>query len=129
MYWEYASKAINLAEQILPRLKALQVNRHRHGPVDVIVTYEGLVIDNVHYDPYTNTPSPKGRPIEYPSKINQEQVLENINRVLEEAYVLKDAEYRKPEDEWIVPVAWRNMIILHLRISGDGGRLVADPGL
>ncbi len=129
MYWEHALKAITLAERVLPNLQALQVNKHRHGPIDVIITYDGLAVDVVHYDPYTKTPSPKGRPVEYSSDVNPVEVLRNVNRALEEAYVLKGAEYRKPEDAWVVPVAWRNMIILHLKISGDGGRLIADPGL
>ncbi|MCE4610060.1 MAG: hypothetical protein F7C36_06780 [Desulfurococcales archaeon] len=131
MYWEHAARAITLAEQVLPSLKAFQIARRpkEHGPIDVIVVYSGLAVDVVHYDPYTKTPSPKGRPVEYLGEIDPREALSHINMALREAYILRGAEYRKPEDAWIVPVAWNNMIILHLKISGDGGRLIADPGL
>ncbi len=131
MIWENAGRAIQLVKEILRDTHAFDVVRgpSGNGPVDVLVVYNGLAIDIIHYDPYNDSPSPKGRPVEYLGDIDSSQVLATINRVLREAYVLEAAEYREPERAWIVPVGWRNLIIMHVKVEFSGGGLVVDPQL
>ncbi|MEB3845291.1 MAG: hypothetical protein LRS48_06420 [Desulfurococcales archaeon] len=125
-----AGKAVKTVGQALQFMEPGPILRGPPGgPVDVPVFYEGVPLDIIHYDPYRKAPSPKGRPVHYPAEVDEHEVRSIIGRVLRESYALMGAEYREPEKAWIVPVAWRNLIILHVRVSWDGGGLLPDPGL
>ncbi len=99
------------------------------GPVDVAILYNGVPVDIMHYDPYRRAPSPKGRPVHYHGPVDEALVREDLRRVLGELTVLLGAEYREPEQAWVVPLAWRNLIVLHARVSWDGGSIKPDYGL
>ena len=100
--------------------------------VDVPVLYDGFAVDRMHFDPVRLEPLPKGCP-EPPggvggAAVDLEAVRRTAERVLGEARVLGGAELEKPRMVWRVPVAWRSLIILHVRVD-MGGRIVPDEPL
>ncbi len=107
----------------------------RSGPAgevhaDVPVMYMDFAIDRVHYDPYVKAPSPKGRPVRaWGVRVDPQEARQVIESALKEAVVIEAAEFRDPEDAWAVPVAWRGMIIMHVKVSYDGRELIPDYGL
>jgi len=94
--------------------------------VDVPVFYLNFAIDRVHYDEKAKVPRPKGVPSHGSTAVNPREAREVIERVLKEARVLDAVEFREPEDCWVVPVAWKSFIILHVRVSREGEELI--PG-
>ncbi|ACS33753.1 Conserved hypothetical protein [Thermococcus gammatolerans EJ3] len=120
---EEAEKAVELVRQALSFFRAGEPIVHPDH-VDVPVLYLDFAIDRVHYDPRTGNPSPKGA---HPhTEPRAEGARERIDEVLKEAHVLEGAEFREPEDCWVVPVAWKSFIILHVRVSADGSELIPD---
>ena len=97
--------------------------------VDVPVMYMNFAIDRIHYDPQSGTPSPKGRPVRTQGDVDSKEVRETIERILRESYIIEAAEFREPERAWVIPVAWNKLIIMHLKVSEDGGDLIPDYGL
>ncbi len=120
---EDAEKAIALVRQALPLFRAGDPIVHPDH-VDVPVLYLDFAIDRVHYDPRTGTPSPKGAPPH--AEPSPEGARESVEKALKEAVVLNGAEFREPEDCWVVPVAWKSFIILHVRVSADAKELIPD---
>ena len=120
---EDAEKAVELVRQALPFFRAGEPIVHPDH-VDVPVLYLDFAIDRVHYDPRTGNPSPKGAPPH--TEPRADDARERIDDVLKEAHVLEGAEFREPEDCWVVPVAWKSFIILHVRVSADGSELIPD---
>ena len=120
---EGAEKAVGLVRQALPFFRAGEPIVHPDH-VDVPVLYLDFAIDRVHYDPRTGNPSPKGTPPH--TEPCAEGAREKIDEILKEARVLEGAEFREPEDCWVVPVAWKSFIILHVRVSADGSELIPD---
>jgi len=57
-----------------------------------------------------------------------EEIRRAAERILSEARVLDAAEYEAPRRAWRVPVAWRSLIVIHLRVDGMG-RVVPDEPL
>ncbi len=127
------NKAISTAKAALQFFTA-GVPIIRRGPkgdvhVDVPVMYMDFAIDRIHYDPYSETPSPKGRPVGAWGDVDSREIREIIESILKEAYVIEAAEFREPENAWIIPVAWNKIIIMHIKVSYDGEELVPDYGL
>jgi len=52
-----------------------------------------------------------------------------MEEVLREARVVDAVEYRESEDAWAVPLAWRHIIIAHVKVTYDASQLVPDYGL
>ncbi len=126
-------RAINTAKSLLRYLTS-GVPIIRRGPggevhVDVPVMYMDFAVDRIHYDPKSRAPSPKGRPVRAYGDVSSRDVQEVIERVLKEAYVIEAAEFREPEDAWVIPVAWNRIIIIHVKVSSSGEELVPDYGL
>ena len=101
----------------------------REVHVDLPIMYIDFAVDRVHYDPILKAPSPKGRPVRVEREIKLEEIRNAIEKALREAYVIEAAEFREPEDAWVIPVAWKKMIILHVKVSRDGEEIVPDYGL
>jgi hypothetical protein len=132
-----ASRAVEAARAALPLLQAgpLLWRRGPHGvAVDVVVLYRGAAVDRMHFDPCEAVPLPRGLP-EPPGGCREprsvEELRESAERALRELHVLGAAEYRGPERAWAVPVAWRSLLVMHLRVRvGDGGaEVVPDEAL
>ncbi len=62
-------------------------------------------------------------------KVDVGVVRKVMEGVLREARVIDAAEFREPEDAWVVSLAWKYIIIAHIRVSSDGGELIPDYGL
>ena len=128
-------KAINTAKEAL-QLFTAEVPIIRRGlgggvHVDVPVMYMNFAMDRIHYDPQSNAPSPKGRPVKVYTNadIESQKIRENIETVLREAYIVEAAEFREPEEAWIIPVAWNKIIIMHVKVSENGEELIPDYAL
>jgi len=127
------NRAINTAKLALQFFTA-GIPIIKRGPkgdvrVDVPVMYMDFAIDRIHYDPQSRTVSPKGRPIRTYSDVNSQEVRRIIESILKEAYVNEAAEFREPENAWIIPVAWSKLIIMHIKVSQNGEELIPDYGL
>ncbi len=128
---EDAIKAISLVKEGIKLFTAGPPIIHR-GPageihVDVPLMYNGYALDRIHYDPYTNTFSPKGRPVHAINvQISRDTVWQLSKQYVKELYVIEAVEYREPEDVWVVPLAWRCFIVAHIKVSYDGEELVPD---
>ncbi len=106
----------------------------RRGPageihVDVPVMYMDFAVDRIHYDPVSKMPSPKGRPVGVYGDINPEEVRREVEGILREIQVIEAAEFREPERAWVIPVVWNRLIVMHVKVSQDGGEIVPDYGL
>ncbi|KUH34522.1 hypothetical protein APY94_01505 [Thermococcus celericrescens] len=124
---ENAERAIELVRKALPLFRAGEPILKPDG-VDVPVLYLNFAIDRLHYDPERRIPLPKGRP-RSSRPFEVEGIAEEAERILKEVRVLPAAEFREPENCWVVPVAWRSFVVLHVRISADGKEIVPDYGL
>ncbi len=128
---EDAVKAINLVKESLRLFTAGPPLIHR-GPagevhVDIPLIYDGYAFDRIHYDPYENSFSPKGRPVHAVGvEIDRDRVWELSKQYIKELVVIEAVEYRDPEDVWVVPLAWRCYIVAHVKVSYDGEELVPD---
>ena len=129
-----AGRAVETVKRALEYVVAGPLIVHR-GPrgevsVDVPLMYQNFALDRVHFDPVLRMPSPKGRPGRaWNVELSLDEVQDVMERVLGEVWVVEAAEFREPEDAWAVPLAWRHVIIAHVRVSRDGGEIVPDYGL
>lgn len=129
---ETAERAIETVKSALPflTLGTPIVHRTPHGlHVDVPVMYLSFAVDRLHYNPETGSPLPKGLPGAYSCEIDPAEVRDKAGEILKELRVLEAAEFREPENCWVVPVAWKSFIVLHVRVSADGNEIVPDYGL
>ncbi|HII61323.1 hypothetical protein [Pyrococcus horikoshii] len=121
---ENAEKAIKLVRNALPLFRVGKPLIKPDG-VDVPILYLNFAIDRLHYDPKKERPLPKGCPRS--SRAGEVgEIEEKVEKILEEAKILPAAEFREPENCWIVPVAWKSFIILHIRVSADGKEIIPD---
>ncbi len=98
--------------------------------VDVPLMYHDFALDRVHFDPVMRCPSPKGRPARaWGVEVDVSLVRRVMEEVLGEVRVIDAVEFREPEDAWIVPLAWKHIIIAHIRVSSNGEELIPDYGL
>ncbi len=125
-------RAISTAKETLRFLTAGMpiIKRSPKGGVhvDVPVMFMDFAIDRIHYDPQLGV-SPKGRPVRIYSKINPQKIIETIDKILREAYVVEAVEFREPDNAWIIPVAWKKLIIMHIKVSESGEEIIPDYGL
>jgi len=127
-----ARRAIETVKNALPYMVFGPPLIHR-GPagdvhVDVPLMYHEFALDRVHYDPVSKAPSPKGRPVHVWGgiQVDPNEVSRIMEEVLRELRVIEAAEFREPEDAWVVPLAWRTYIVAHIRVSSDGTQLIPD---
>ena len=129
--------AVRAIETVRDALKYMEIGIpiiHR-GPrgevhVDVPLMYHGYALDRIHYDPYVNTLSPKGRPVRARGvEVKEDHVREVMEKVLRELRVIDAVEFREPENAWIVPLAWNHIIIAHIKVSYNGNELIPGYGL
>ncbi|MCD6196053.1 MAG: hypothetical protein J7J82_04630 [Staphylothermus sp.] len=129
-----AMKAIETVKSILDLLVIGPIIMHR-GPegdvhIDIPLVYDGVALDRIHYDPLTDTFSPKGRPVHiHIDRVDLEHIRENANKMLQELRVLDAAEYREPERCWAIPLAWKTYIVAQVKVDVEGEELVPDYGL
>jgi hypothetical protein len=126
-----AIKAVAAARECIRFLTPGKVwtGRTPHGDFEVkgSLMLEDTAVLALHFSPEDGSVLPKGlhgisesKP-EVPGIVGS--LLENIAKELE---VLDGAEFREPESCWAVPVAYRNRIVAHIKVSGDGGDVLPD---
>ncbi len=128
---ENASKTIETVKAALEFLEPgppiIHYGPHGEVHVDVPLMYHGYALDRIHYDPVNNRFNPKGAPGKaFNVSVNEDTVRENSSRLIRELRVIDAVEYREPERAWIVPLAWKNFIVAHVRVSSSGEELVPD---
>ena len=132
---EWAREAINTVMHALPYFSAgpplIHTGMKGEVHIDIPLMYRGYGIDRIHFDPKTREPSPKGRPINCTGikPPTPEEIRRIIDEALKELWVVEAAEFREPEDCWIVPLAWGPFIIAHVKITRDGHEIIPDYGL
>jgi len=124
---EDAERAIELVKEALPFFRAGKAIERPDG-TDVPILYLDFAIDRMHFDPTDGTPLPKGFPGHFRG-FECSGIEERAEEILRELRVLEACEFREPEDCWVVPLAWKSFIVLHVRVSRDGRELVPDYGL
>ncbi len=101
----------------------------RRGEVEVkaAIIYDGTAVAVLHFNPQDGALLPLGI---HPGVFGVTPPLETIKRTLPSIVggleVLNGAEYREPENAWIVPLAYKSMIVAHLKIHADGIHIVPD---
>ena len=100
------------------------------GEVEVkaAIIYDGTAVAVLHLNPSDGSLLPLGiSPVE--TKVSP-QVIENVKRnlpaIVNSLEILNGAEYREPESAWCIPLAYKNMIVAHLKIYVDGTHVVPD---
>ncbi|ASJ02890.1 hypothetical protein A3L09_06270 [Thermococcus profundus] len=124
---EKAGRAVELVGKALPLFRAGKPIMKPDG-VDIPVLYLNFAVDRLHYDPGRKMPLPKGCP-RSSGPFDVEGIEEEVEGILGKAQVLPAAEFREPENCWVVPVAWRSFVVIHVRVSADGEEIVPDYGL
>ncbi len=106
-----------------------RVHPHRRIEVKVPLMYNGFVLDLIHFDPISGSVLPKGIPgvMGEPSlDIDLQKIKKETEIAVKELIILPGVEFREPEDAWVVPGAYRNLIIVHIRVSSDGNAIMPD---
>ncbi len=99
------------------------------GEVEVkaAIIYDGTAVAVLRFNPQDGALLPLGI---HPRVFGVTPPLETIKRTLPSIVggleVLNGAEYREPENAWIVPLAYKSMIVAHLKIYADGIHIVPD---
>ncbi len=128
-----ASKAIETASSLINLIipGPLIVHRHPDGiSVDVPILYNGFALDRIHFDLNSSEFSPKGRPaVSAIPGLDEGAISVKVKELFKELRVLDAAEFREPEDCWVIPLAWGKFIVAHIKVSRDGSEVVSDRGL
>ena len=106
-----------------------RVHPHRRIEIKVPLMYNGFVLDLIHFDPVSFLLLPKGLPgvmTELTLSVDLKKIKQVMENAIKEFIILPGVEFREPEDIWIVPVAYKNLIVAHIRVSEDGSSLVPD---
>ena len=128
---ENASKAIEAVKQALRFMEPGPPIIH-YGPrgevhVDIPLMYHGYALDRIHYDPVNNRFNPKGAPGRFFNiRVDEKNVREKTRQLFKELRVIDAVEYREPENVWIVLLAWRNLIVAHVKVSSSGQEIIPD---
>ena len=126
-----ASLAVATAKKAKAYLKAGKVWSmigHR-GEIEVKagILYEGKVVAVLHFNPADGSILPLGvHPIVNRISVQIKNIENNLYTIINALEVLNGAEYREPESVWVVPLAYKSMIVAHLKIYVDGIHIIPD---
>ncbi len=129
--FEFPKRAVETVKNVLKFLKVGEpiVKREpKDVRVEIPVMYLDFAVDKVHYDPSLKGPSPKGRHVKG-YDVDIEEAKRAVENALKEAKVLEGVEYREAERVWVVPVSWRKLIVMHVKVTYDGKEIVPDYGI
>ncbi len=99
------------------------------GETDIkaAILYDGTAVAVLHFNPEDGSILPLGvHPIVGMTTDQIENIKKEVPAIVEGLEVLDGAEYREPENAWVVPLAYKNMIIAHLKIYVDGIHIIPD---
>ena len=99
------------------------------GETDIkaAILYDGTAVAVLHFNPEDGSILLLGvHPIVGMTTDQIENIKKEVPAIVEGLEVLDGAEYREPENAWVVPLAYKNMIIAHLKIYVDGIHIIPD---
>ncbi len=123
--------AIQTARQVKKYLTAGSVWAER-APAGEVVLKAALVYDNVavgalEFNPTDGSVLPCGfHPRVFSGTPALQAVKEKLPALLAHMTVLEGAEFREPENCWVVPLAIQGAIVSHIKIYADGTYVVPD---
>ncbi len=89
--------------------------------------HERTAVAVLHFNPADGSLLPPGlHPIAGITAVPVESIRNNLPTIIRDLEVLNGAEYREPESVWVVPLAYKGMIVAHLKIYVDGIHVVPD---
>ena len=100
------------------------------GEVEVkaAIVYDGTAVAVLHFNPSSGSILPLG--IDVVETGVSPQLIENIKRklptIVSSLKILNGAEFRAPESAWCIPLAYKNMIVAHLKIYTDGTHIIPN---
>ncbi len=95
--------------------------------VKAAITYDGVAVAVIRFNPQNGDVLPLGvHPITFGVKPTLEIIKRTLPSIVGGLEVLNGAEYREPENVWVVPLAYKEMIVAHLKIFADGIHVVPD---
>ncbi len=127
----YARKAINTVvnakEYFYSGPPLIRVDPHSTKHIDIPLMYHNYALDIIHWDPINMIPSPKGRPsFLLKAEINQKEIQEHVNNLIKDIKVVEAAEFRLPENSWVIPLSWKCLIIAHIKVDYYGLSIIPD---
>ncbi len=99
------------------------------GETDIkaAITYEGIAVAVLHFNPTDGSLLPLGfHPLTSGATVKLETIKSSLPGIIRSLEVLNGAEYREPESVWVVPLAYKGMIVAHLKVYVDGIHIVPD---
>ena len=99
------------------------------GEVEIkaAILYEGAVVAVVRFNPVDGSVLPLGlHPVVSATAAQIENIKREFPIIIRALEILNGAEYREPENVWAVPLAYKDMIVSHLKIYVDGIHVVPD---
>jgi len=91
------------------------------------VLYEDRVLFILHFDPYSGDVLPIGCHVRsFLCDVSQEMLQKNLQDVQRGLRILDCVEYLEPELAWVVPMAYRGLIIGNIKIYQDGIHVIPD---
>ena len=126
-----ASLAVATAKKAKPFLVAGRIwtMTGPRGEVEVkaAILYDGIAVAILHFNPADGSILPLGvHPVVIKTTAQLVNIKDNLPAIIRAIEVLDGAEYREPENAWVVPLAYRNMIVGHLKVYVDGIHIVPD---
>ncbi len=95
--------------------------------VKAAIIYNGMAVAVLHFNPKDGALLPLGiHPRAFGVNPPLETIKRNLPSIVGELDVLNGAEYREPENAWIVPLAYKKMIVAHLKLYIDGIHVIPD---
>jgi len=131
-----ASLAVTTAQKakkyLMPGKVWSRVGPRGEVEIKAAIIYDGIAVSILHFNSSDGMLLPLGiHPVEIgvsPQVI--ERVIKNVKRnlpaIVNSLKILNGAEYREPESVWRIPLAYKDMIVAHLKIYVDGIHIVPD---
>ena len=95
--------------------------------VKAAILYEGTAVAVLHFNPSDASLLPLGVRFTTTEAAPQlEKIKSDLPTIISQLELLNGAEYREPENVWVVPLAYEGMIVAHLKIYADGIHIVPD---
>jgi hypothetical protein len=128
---EHAIKAVATARSAIRSLSPGRVwtKKTPHGDLELkgSLVFEHQAVLALHFSAEDGSLLPKGLHAMGEGKPEIKSIVEaSLHKLPADLEALDGAEFREPESCWAVPVAYRNRIVGHLKVSADGGQIIPD---
>lgn len=126
-----ASLAVATAKKAKPYLTAgriwTMIGPRGDVEIKAAILYDRIAATVLHFNPVDGSILPLGvLPIVSRTTIQLIKIKDKLPAIIRAIEVLDGAEYREPENAWVVPLAYKDMIVGYLKIYVDGIHVVPD---